>query len=758
MAEGSFPRTPEDTPPRSGDGGVSVSSSLPRQTTGFLRQYELVEKVLRYQPDADEDLLNAAYVFAVQTHGSQKRASGDPYYAHPVAVAGLLADLGLDQTTIVAGLLHDTVEDTDVSLADIADRFGEETAELVDGVTKLTQLEYRSEETKQAENFQKFILATIEDVRVLLIKLSDRLHNMRTLHFLKKPEKRSRIARETLDIFAPLARRVGLAVYASDMEDLSFAELYPDARAAILLRLDEMQASSVEDLDRIRRELTEMMNAAGVRCRIIGRRKSPYSIWRKLERKSQNFSEIADIFAYRVIVDDVADCYRALGIVHQAWSIVPDRFRDFISVPKPNGYRSLHTTVIAAGNRRVEIQMRTEAMHDVAERGVAAHWRYKNASYGFDRTAAEEAGLNTEFSLRTFADLMEHGEDPIEYLENAKLEMYRDVVFAFTPKGRLVTLPAGAMPLDFAYAVHSQIGDTCIGAKINGHERSLRTPLKNGDVVDIIRGAAAAPIKGAEALALTHRARTSQRRLKRQGEAASYRQLGRDLLNHALRAEGFDPLEVDVERVARAANRKGTDELFDDLARSRIEIEQVFDAAFPGHNLRSVKTAERVALDDELARRAIEGEGLDPSTAIHLQECCGPVPGDRIIGIRVREKGLAVHAIDCPVLAKYDDRPERWVDLAWTDLAEHGVVAEARVLVTAFNKRGVLATLCAAVAQANGNITQLKTGRRTHDYTDLTIGIEIEDVKRLNQILAALRTLTVVDRAERLREEPLDDE
>jgi GTP diphosphokinase / guanosine-3',5'-bis(diphosphate) 3'-diphosphatase len=753
MAEGHVSAQTPQTSPRPGEGDVFDSRELPRQTTGFLRQYELVEKVLAYQPDADEDALNAAYVYAVQQHGSQKRASGDPYYAHPVAVAGLLADLKLDQATIIAGLLHDTVEDTEVSLVDIADRFGGDVAELVDGVTKLTRLEYRSEETKQAENFQKFILATIEDVRVLLIKLADRLHNIRTLHFLKKPEKRERIARETLEIFAPLARRVGLAVYASLMEELSFAELFSDARKAIILRLDELQKTSGPDLERIRENLTDMMAAHGVECRIVGRRKSAYSIWRKLERKNQSFSEIADIFAFRVIVKNVADCYRALGIVHQTWAIIPDRFRDFISVPKPNGYRSLHTTVIAAGNRRVEIQMRTEEMHDIAERGVAAHWRYKNAAYGFDRDAAESAGLNTEFSLRTFADILEHGEDPLQYLEQAKLEMYRDVVFAFTPKGRLIMLPLGAMPLDFAYAVHSRIGDTCIGARVNGEQRSLRTVLQNGDVVEIMRGDQPAPVRGAEGLAVTHRALVAQRRLLRQKDAAAYRQLGKDLLERALRAAGFDPLEVDLPRVAQAISSDGVNAMHEALGMSRIDVDDVLDAAFPGHELQRLPATDKRPIDDDFAALAIQGEGLVPGTAVHLEECCSPVPGDRIIGIRLKGRGLSVHAIDCPRLEKYETRPDIWVDLGWTELARHNVVAKARIRVTAFNKRGVLATLCSAVAQANGNIVDLHTGERNHDYIDLTFGIEIEDLRRLNQILAALRTLTVVDRAERLREE-----
>jgi guanosine-3',5'-bis(diphosphate) 3'-pyrophosphohydrolase len=455
-----------------------------------LTREELIAKVRAYHPRVKSELLGAAYDFAKTHHGEQKRDSGDAYYSHPVEVASLLADVHLDEITIVAGLLHDVVEDVEeIDIGEIEVRFGADVAELVDGVTKLDKIEFSSKEAAQAENFQKFILATTSDIRVLLVKLADRLHNMRTLHFRKKAESRYRTARETMDIYAPLARRVGLYQLAAEMEDLAFQELNAEARRAISVSPGRTGAGKCRRpgahpgrphaADGNGRHPVPHQRAP---------KKAPYSLWRKLERKSISFRDVADLFAFRIIVQSTEECYRVLGEVHTLWACIPDRFRDFISVPKPNGYQSLHTTVRASGNRRVELQIRTEAMDQTAEFGVAAHWGYKNKQYGFDAESAKAAGLDPAASLETISSLLQDGADAKEFLEHAKLEMYREHVFTFTPKGKLIILPAGAMPLDFAYAVHSAVGDTCVGVKINGEVKALRRPLKNGDVVEIIRG------------------------------------------------------------------------------------------------------------------------------------------------------------------------------------------------------------------------------------------------------------------------------
>ncbi|MBO6687934.1 MAG: bifunctional (p)ppGpp synthetase/guanosine-3',5'-bis(diphosphate) 3'-pyrophosphohydrolase [Hyphomonas sp.] len=724
-----------------------------RDDEPFLTKEELAGMVLAYQPDADRARLHKAYEFAREKHGEQLRQSGDPYYSHPVRVATLLASVRLDEATIMAGLLHDTVEDCDdVDLAQIEDLFGTDVAELVDGVTKLGQLEYQSEASKQAENFQKFILATVNDIRVLLVKLADRTHNMRTLHHKKKEESRRRVARETMDLYAPLARRVGLHYLASEMEDLAFQHLNPEARAQILHQLETLESRNKDDLERIRLAIRQVMEREGIECRIKGRRKEPYSIWRKLEKKSISFEGVADIFGFRVIVDTVENCYRSLGVFHTEWACLPDRFRDFISVPKPNGYASLHTTVRASGNRLVELQIRTEDMDDTAERGVAAHWTYKNSAYGFDMESSKAAGLDPTANLKAFGELLSHGGDANDFLEHAKMEMYRTHVFAFTPNGRLVLLPAGSMPLDFAYAVHTAVGDTCDGAKINGVPRNMRVALENGDVVEIIRRKDPRPLPGYETLCVTGRARAAQRKLRREFETQQFASLGRNLLERALRQHQIDPVSVDMRKISERAGFDGVQAMFEALGRTQEEVSRVIGVAFPGLDLDAANPDDTVTLDDEHAPSLIAGENLTPGVTLHLGECCHPIPGDRIIGVREPQKGLVVHTIYCGQVAKYDDRPDLWVDLQWTELAKSGVRAIGRISVNAADHKGVLAQQCTVVAQAGGNIRGVSTHNRDPGFMELVFDIEVEDLRHLEQIKAALRALAVVERVERLEE------
>jgi GTP diphosphokinase / guanosine-3',5'-bis(diphosphate) 3'-diphosphatase len=736
--------------------GTIDSTENQAELRHVLSREELIAKVRAYHPRVKSELLGAAYDFAKLHHGTQTRDSGDAYYSHPVEVASLLADVRLDEVTIVAGLLHDVVEDTKIDIGDIEVRFGADVAELVDGVTKLDALEFTSKESAQAENFQKFILATTSDLRVLLVKLADRLHNMRTLHHRKKPESRERTARETMDIYAPLARRVGLYSLAAEMEDLAFEELNPEARRAILYRQEELAADNADDLQRIDDDLRQLMDIAGIQAKIKGRKKQPYSLWRKLERKSISFRDVADLFAFRIIVNDVDTCYRVLGEVHTLWACIPDRFRDYISVPKPNGYASLHTTVRASGNRRVELQIRTEAMDRTAEFGVAAHWGYKNKSYGFDVDSARAAGLDPKANLEAFAELLQDGGDPSEFLEHAKLEMYREHVFAFSPKGKLIILPAGAMPLDFAYAVHSAVGDTTIGARINGEVKSLRRPLKNGDVVDILRGKAPAPVVGWEAMTITGRARSAIRRLVRERDQIEFRRLGVGLINQALRRAGIDPIDVKMTHTAQLAGFENREDMAEAVGRGRISSSDIMEAAFPGYRAERFDDENKMRLDSTHAPLLVSGEDLMPGVTLHLGQCCCPLPGDRIMGVREPEKGLVVHVASCSKLAEYDDHPELWVDLKWTELAKTGAVAVGRIRINAANEKGVLAKLCTAVAQANGNIIRIATTERGTDFIELVMEIEVEDLKRLTQILAALRSLAVVDRA--VRDQEVEDD
>ncbi|MCF6328469.1 MAG: bifunctional (p)ppGpp synthetase/guanosine-3',5'-bis(diphosphate) 3'-pyrophosphohydrolase [Henriciella sp.] len=724
-----------------------------RDDEPLLTREELAEMVLAYQPDANHSRLLLAYDFARDKHGDQLRQSGDPYYSHPVRVATFLASARLDQATVMAGLLHDTVEDCDdVEISEIQDKFGRDVADLVDGVTKLGQLEYQSEASKQAENFQKFILATVNDIRVLLVKLADRMHNMRTLHHKKKEEARLRVSRETMDLYAPLARRIGLHYIASEMEDIAFQHLNPEARQQILSQLEILESENQDDLERVKAAISELMRAEGIQCRVKGRRKEPYSIWRKLEKKSIRFRDVADIFGFRVIVDTIPHCYQALGIFHTEWACLPDRFRDFISVPKPNGYTSLHTTVRAAGNRLVELQIRTEEMDNTAERGVAAHWTYKDSTYGFDAESSRAAGLDPAANLRAFGELLSHGGDANEFLEHAKMEMYRTHVFAFTPNDRLVLLPAGSMPLDFAYAVHTAIGDTCEGAKINGVPRNMRTALQNGDVVEILRRENARPMPGYEALTVTGRARAAQRKLRREHETQEFSNLGRNMLERGLRQVDIDPVGVDMRKIAERAGFDGVFAMFEALGRSHESVNHIIKIAFPGVDMDASNDKHRVVLDDQHAATLIAGENLTPGITLHLGDCCHPLPGDRIIGLRETDRGLVVHTIYCGTVAAHEDRPELWVDLQWTELAKSGVRAVGRIIVTAADSKGVLAQQCSAVSQAGGNIIGVTTRDRSGQFIDLVFDIEVEDLRHLEQIKAALRALAVVERVERLEE------
>jgi RelA/SpoT family (p)ppGpp synthetase len=751
------PPPPQRAPSRSKP--VSTGTTAPAEPAekkpiakprGFLRQYELVERVKAYQPDADEDALNRAYVYATLKHGQQTRHSGDPYYAHPVAVAGLLTTLKLDEATIIAGLLHDVVEDTDTPVSEIRALFGDAVAELVDGVTKLPKLESMGPLQKQAENFQKFILATTKDIRVLLVKLADRLHNMRTIDYMPKPESRLRIARETLEIYAPLARRVGLSIYATELEDIAFKVINPTAYEAVSKRISELTDTDDNVLDAMREVIEEVMRERGIEGSVSGRVKRPYSIWRKLESRSISFRDLGDVFAYRLLVDTVDDCYRALGAAHQHWHVLSEKFKDYISVPKPNGYRSLHTTFLGPSNRRVELQIRTAEMDEISERGVAAHWRYKNRMYGFDAEAARAAGLDAEAELTAFADMLAHGAEPEEFLEHAKMQMYRDSVFVFTPKGQLVKLPAGSTPLDFAYALHSEIGDTTVGCRINDTERPLRTVLVNGDVVEILRSDKPAAHPNWESLAVTGRARSAIRRLTRQAERGEYVSIGMRLIEHALQRLELDSSEVNLEEMAERAGFGATNDLAEALARGRLSTGDLLARAFPGRDDPGPLAAGQGAIP---ARSLIVGEELTPGVSLHLAECCSPLPGDRIVGVLVPDRGVEVHVIDCARLADHESEWDRWIDLKWRSKPGEDPegLAVGRIKVTTANRRGALALLCRTVAEAQGNIINIKTLKRSPDFFDFEFDIEVEDTRRLTQIVAAMRALAVVDAAERMK-------
>jgi guanosine-3',5'-bis(diphosphate) 3'-pyrophosphohydrolase len=721
----------------------------------MLRQYELIDKVRSYDPTADEAILNRAYVYAMRMHGSQKRASGDPYFAHPIEVAGILTDYRLDTATIVTALLHDVIEDTPVTPADISALFGPEITELVEGVTKLTKLELNNEHTRQAENLRKFILAISKDVRVLMVKLADRLHNMRTLQYIKAAAKRERIARETLDIYAPLARSIGCHRICTELEELAFEHLNPVARDAIGRRLEALRIEQGGAVAVVSGEIAGRLEGAGVFARVFGREKNPYSIWRKLQRKSIGFSQLSDIYAFRVIVDSEEDCYRALGVIHRAWPSVPERFKDFISTPKRNNYRSIHTTVVGPKGMRIEMQIRTEAMDRVAEEGVAAHWRYKDTSYGFDAEhQAAAGGRDPLINLRHLVQVLEHGGDVEELVEHAKLEMYLDQSFVFTPKGKLVSLPRGAMPLDFAYAVHTDVGDTCIGVKINGELKPLRTVLQNGDVIEVIRGPKPVVPPDWRSLTVTGRARSAIRRHIRQTEKEEFTRLGRATVDQtfqrASKSRSDISLKPALERLAMASE----DDLFEAIGRGRVSPTQVLDVIFPGLKAsdREAATAVRRIESGRGARLYVRGGGLTPGVTLHFGPCCTPVPGDRIVGIvEPDEGGLMVHTIDCAKLAEYEDREELWRDLQWTPEAERNTVTLSRLTATIRNAPGVLGQACTVIGEAGGNIVNLRMHRRQADFFDVDFDIEVKDARHLTHIAAALRANPSIETVERAK-------
>ena len=736
---------------------ADIKAPLPKKGQTYLRQYELVDMVRAYDPSVDEALLNKAYIFSVKAHGEQMRHSGDPYYAHPIEVAGILAGLHLDVASICTALLHDVLEDTHVTYNELAKEFTPEIAELVRGVTKLGNVELSanaSRERAQAENFQKFVLAMSKDVRVLLVKMCDRLHNMRTLHFHPKAESRERIARETMEIYAPLARRVGVDRICSELEDLSFRHLNPSAFESITKRLETWRSDQKVAISEMSIALRDLAQNENVEARIYGREKRPFAIWRKLQRQGISFDDVADIFAFRIVVDSPSDCYRVLGLLHQQYRCVPARFRDFISVPKPNGYQSLQTTILSPDNRRVELQIRTERMEDVAERGVAAHWAYKDNSYAYDPESAKASGGDPLRRIRPLVEMMEQSGDADEFLEHAKLEMFTDQVFTFTPKGDLIALPRGATPLDFAYAVHTKVGDTCIGAVINGREVPLRKRLNNGDVVKIIRGGQPEAQPDWENMVATGKARSALRRLTRTGESDEFKRIGQMLADHAFAREDKDFSESALTDALKRLNFETVDPLYEALGRGNLSIQNFMSAVFPGRE--STKTLDefvnRDIIDDKTAKLYVKGEGLRAGVSMHLSDCCSPIPGDRIVGYQSEGRGVDIHAIDCEVLANLEDHQDRWLDLGWRRAAAQ-TASTGRVTTTVEHIPGALADVTKIVGEAGGNLTNIKTVKRGPSFFDMVIDIEVSDNRHLIQIVAALRASAYVVSANRTRAE-----
>jgi GTP pyrophosphokinase len=683
---------------------------------------DLLSLVRNYNPKTNEALIRGAYAYAQRMHEGQKRHSGEPYFTHPVAVAAILTEQRLDDATIATALLHDTIEDTKGTYTEVAELFGTDVAELVDGVTKLTNLELSSRESKQAENFRKLLMAMSKDLRVILVKLADRLHNMRTIRHMP-PEKQAKKAHETMDIYAPLAGRMGMQWMREELEDLSFRVLNAEARTSIMRRFVTLQKETGDVIPRITEDIEAVMERHGVKGNVFGRAKKPFSIWRKMQEKDLAFSRLSDIYGFRVLTETEDDCYRVLGAIHQRWRAVPGRFKDYISQPKSNGYRSIHTTVSGRDGKRVEVQIRTRQMHDVAESGVAAHWSYRDGVRTENPFAVDPAKW-----LEGLTERFENAEDHDEFLEHVKLEMYSDQVFCFTPKGDVIQLPKGATPIDFAYSIHTRIGHSCVGAKVDGLRVPLWTRLKNGQSVEIITAEGQTPQASWIDIVVTGRAKAAIRRMLREEDRERYIKLGRELARVAFEQVGKKATDKALDTAARAIGLKEGDDMLARIGSAELSARSVVARLYP-------ELAGRSETADVEAVRAVIG--LPPGAQTRRAQCCQPVPGERIVGITYPGKGPLLHAIDCPALAAFDDEPERWIDLHWTE-GRHAPVHNVTIDVTISNQHGVLGRICTLIGEQNANISDLHFIDRKPDFFRLLIDVDVRNAEHLHAVMMAV--------------------
>ena len=696
---------------------------------------DLIALVRNYNPKTNAERITQAYEFGKLMHEGQFRHSGEPYFSHPVAVAAILTEQRLDDATIITALLHDTIEDTKANYGKVAELFGDEVAMLVDGVTKLTNLQLSSRETKQAENFRKLFMAMSKDLRVILVKLADRLHNMRTIKAMR-PEKQIVKARETMDIYAPLAGRMGMQWMREELEDLAFRVLNPEGRQSIIRRFITLQRETGDVIHRITGDMRFELEKAGIEAEVFGRAKKPYSIWRKMQAKDQGFSRLSDIYGFRIITQSEEDCYRTLGAIHQRWRAVPGRFKDYISQPKSNGYRSIQTTVSGRDGKRVEVQIRTRQMHDVAETGVAAHWSYRDGVRTENPFAVDPAKW-----ISNLTEQFDSEEDHEDFLEAVKLEMYSDQVFCFTPKGDVVKLPRGATPIDFAYAIHTRIGHACVGAKVDGIRVPLWTRLKNGQSVDVITADGQTPQVTWLEIAVTGKARTAIRRALREVDRERFIKLGKELARAAFEHVGHKATDKALDTAAKHLRLADRHELLARLGSAELTAHDVVSAVYP-----ELTQDEGDAIP---LRRAVIG--LEPGQKFDRAPCCQPLPGERIVGITYRGKGVVVHAIDCDRLSEYESEPDRWVDLHW-HTGTHPAVYGATLELTIGNDAGVLGRICTLIGEKKANISNLEFVDRKPDFYRLLINVELRDLEQLHSLMLMLEAESDVAAVERFRD------
>ena len=734
---------------RAGDATASVP----------VRPVELTRKIRSYDPAADLDKVDAAYAMAAEAHGAQFRENGDPYITHPLAVADILAGYRLDTASIITALLHDVIEDTGVTRSHLDKQFGATVGGLVDGVTKLTRLELQSDRTKQAENFRKLVLAMSKDIRVLLVKLADRLHNMRTLHYVTKTERRERIARETMEIYAPLAERIGMDAIKTELQSLAFAQLEPEAFDTIQARLNFLRGQGADVIEEVRSELVRVCTEQGaIPVSITGREKSPYSIWEKMQRRNVAFEQLSDIMAFRVVMPTRDSCYAALGAIHSAFPVIAGRFKDYISTPKANGYQSIHTgvTLREPRNQKIEVQIRTPNMHEIAEAGVAAHWLYKQE----DAPGTVSASDLQKFRwVQDLLEILDNSQAADDFLENTKLELYQDQVFCFSPKGQLIQLPRGATPIDFAYAVHSQVGDTTVGAKINGRLMPLRHELQNGDQVEILTARGGTPSPAWERFVVTGKARARIRRYVAQQQRQNHIDAGRAALARAFRQEGVDGSEKVLDGALKGLKAASRDDLYVAVGNGNIGPRDVVHAAYP--ELRSTRSPRMSPTLTARPQRASSRDdfsitGLITGMNVHYAGCCHPLPGDRIVGIVATGKGVTIHTKDCQTLESFAATPERFIDVDWDSASPVGpggkpATHTGRISAIAINAPGTLATVTNAISKQEGAITNLKIINRQLDFLEVLVDVEVRDTKHLGNVIAGLRGASGVTQVERAK-------
>ncbi len=703
----------------------------------------LCTKINSYDPSFDGAKLHNAFDFGMKAHDGQTRASGEPYFTHPIAVANILADMRLDLDTIITALLHDTVEDCGVSLDTIGDRFGLSIAQLVDGVTKLSRIGMQSAGSSiQAENFRKLLLAMSEDVRVLLVKLADRTHNMRTISYISKPEKKARIARETLDIYAPLAERIGVTNLQQELENFSFSVLNVEMNQTITNRLEYMVTQSEIVIPMIGVELQDVVERQGIECSVTGRLKTPYSIWRKMQRKKVTMDQLSDIMAFRVLVPKSEDCYRALGAIHAAYPTVMGRFKDYISTPKRNGYQSLHTGVIGPENHKIEIQLRTPEMHDIAENGVAAHWNYKNYK--------NESKTHRIKWIQELVGLLDEEAGAEEFLEHTKMDLYHDQVFCFTPRGDLIALPKGATAVDFAYAVHSKIGDKCCGVRINSKNRQLATELENGDQIEIITKEDARPLAKWESFVRTGRAKSGIRRAVRAERAVEFSRVGKTILQKAARDANKKFQTRSLEKLLSTFGVHKADDIFSQIGEGRLSTAVVLEKLYPDlatSKKRSKSGSRDVNGKSKSAKPLLKIQGLSTGVAITLARCCHPLPGENVVGIFTTGKGVTVHRVDCQTLVEFSDTPELWMDAIWEREGPRRFLGRIDTVLS--NEPGALAAVATIIGQQGGNISNIRLTDRNTDFFSFQLDLEVKDIEHMRTVIAALQANNFVERVER---------